>query len=409
MAIIKPFKAIRPQVDLAKIVATLPYDVSTVEEIQPFQHEPLHFYHVTRSEIDIPNLTDVHANIVYETAAKNLSKLIDDQILFLDQDDAYYIYEMEMHNRVQTGLVCAASIKDYLDNKIKKHEYTRPDKVNDRIKHIEYTAAQTGIIFLAYKDVDTINKVITNWKENHENLYNFIAEDGIRHTVWKINDAEIICKLTQSFEKDVPETYIADGHHRTAAIAAIAEKNNAIDSTYVLSCIFPASQLSIFDYNRIVTTLNGLSKAEFLDKLSNDFDIRKVNKLNRRPSFDKEFGLYIDGEWYKLTAKNGTYDEQDPIASLDVSILQDNIMSKILGIHDSRTDNRIDFVGGIRGLDILEKIVDGGKAIAAFACYPVHIQQLFQVADTDNVMPPKSTWFEPKTRDGLIVYDIHQS
>lgn len=408
MAKIRPFQGLRPIKDMAEKVATLPYDVFSKEELAQFRNNPYHFFHVTRSEIDLPENTDLQSDIVYETASKNLQKMIDDKVFILDNQPYYYIYEMEMNGRIQTGIVCGSSIEDYNNEIIKKHEYTRPDKVLDRVKHIQITKAQTGIIFLAYKDVHIISSLLNEWKNTHETEYNFTAEDGIRHTVWVINDNSVIAELTELFDQKVPTTYIADGHHRSAALSTIAETDHNINNNFILSCIFPESHLSIFDYNRIVKTLNGHSKESFLEKLSEKFHVKKIDKQNSKPKEEKTFGMYLEGQWYQLKTKPGTYD-LDPIGILDVSILQNNIMSEILGIHDSRIDHRIDFVGGIRGLKELELIVDAEAAVAAFACYPVSIHQLFQVADSGSVMPPKSTWFEPKTRDGLIVFQLDKS
>lgn len=405
MANISPFKALRPIQSHAKEVATLPYDVCSTIEASQFKHNPYHFYHVTRSEIDLPEYTDVHSNQVYERAAFNLKKMINDGILVHDDDICFYIYEMTMNGRRQTGLVCGTSIQDYKNGFIKKHENTRPDKENDRINHIKTTEAQTGIIFLAYKDVESITAYIKAWKKEHDPIYDFIAEDGIEHAIWKINNHNSIEHLTSLFATEVPYTYIADGHHRSAALAKIAEMEDgsAKGNQYILSGLFPESELEIMDYNRIVKDLNGFTVPQILEKLRIKFEVLPLGKVAYKPQAEKEFGMYLDQNWYKLIAKKDTYGT-DTLSSMDVNVLQENVLKDIFEIHDIRMDPRVDFVGGIRGMKALEEIVDSGEAAIAFACYPVTIQQLFEVADSGNVMPPKSTWFEPKTRDGLIVY-----
>lgn len=411
MAQITPFKGLRPKKELASQVATLPYDVVNVEEARTFKDQPYNFYHVTRSEIDLPADVDVHSQEVYDKAKENLNKFIEDGILIRDEKPCYYIYRLVMKGRAQTGLVCGSSVDDYNNGVIKKHEFTRPVKEQDRINHIKTTRAQTGVVFLAYRDQEDVNRVIEAWKAAEEPVYDFVSEDGIGHTIWVVDEEAVVDNITEIFERKVPATYIADGHHRAASGAKVREalqkeKKATPESDYFITCIFPESQLLIQDYNRVVTDLNGMSDHEFLDKLREDFDVSaSLGAKAYKPKELHEFGLYIAGNWYKLTAKEGTYTE-DPIGILDVTILQNNILSKLLNINDPRTDKRVDFVGGIRGLGELEKRVDSGEMAAAFACYPVSIQQLFDIADSGNVMPPKSTWFEPKTRDGLVVYTI---
>lgn len=413
MAKITPFKGLRPKKELADKVATLPYDVVSVEEARAFKNNPYHFYHVTRSEIDLPAGIDVHSLQVYEKAKENLDALVDDKVMFQDEEPCYYIYQLVMDGRSQTGLVCGSSIDDYNKGIIKKHEFTRPEKELDRINHIKHTRAQTGIVFLAYNDNEDINKIIEDWKASHQPEYDFTAEDGIRHTVWVVNDYPKVSTITQIFDQQVPATYIADGHHRAASAARVAEEMNesGLNITgeesfnYFITCIFPESQLKIMDYNRVVKDLNGMSAAAFLDALKKDFEVSTPVKEAIKPAQPHEFGMYLSGNWYKLTAKPGTF-TADPIGVLDVSILQNNILSKLLNINDPRTDKRVDFVGGIRGLGELEKRVNSGDMAAAFSCYPVSLQQLFAIADSGNVMPPKSTWFEPKVRDGLVVHLI---
>lgn len=413
MAKIIPFKGLRPLKELASRVATLPYDVCSVEEARRFKDDPYHFYHVTRSEIDLSTTVDVHSPEVYERAAENLNSMIEQGVMIQDKEPCYYIYKLVMNGREQTGLVCGSSIDDYNNGIIKKHEYTRPEKELDRINHIKTTHAQTGVVFLAYKNVAEMDRFIEDWKRDHEPEYDFTAEDGVQHTVWVISDYSKVSLISDIFQDKVPATYIADGHHRAASAAKVAQEftDQGLRITgdesfnYLLTCIFPEDQLQIMDYNRVVKDLNGNSPETFLAALEADFTINKKGEAIFKPQQPHEFGLYLAGAWYQLTAKEGTY-STDPIGVLDVSILQQNVLSKVLEIHDPRTDKRVEFVGGIRGLGELEKRVDSGEMAAAFACYPVSIRQLFEVADSGNVMPPKSTWFEPKTRDGLVVYMI---
>lgn len=411
MAKITPFKGLRPIQELAQEVATLPYDVVNVEEARAYKDEEYHFYHVTRSEIDLPEGIDVHSQQVYDKAKENLNKLIEEGILVQDEQPCYYIYRLVMNGRAQTGLVCGSSVDDYNNGIVKKHEFTRPVKENDRINHIKTTRAQTGIVFLAYREQADVNQLIEDWKTEHNATYDFISEDNVGHTVWVVDDEATVNKITQLFEEKVPATYIADGHHRAASgakvrEALVAEGTADERSNYFVTCIFPDTQLLIIDYNRVVTDLKGMSTEEFINALKADFDVSEpLGKKEYKPKELHEFGLYIDNNWYKLVAKEGTY-TNDPIGILDVTILQNNVLTKLLDIDDPRTNDRVDFVGGIRGLGELEKRVDSGKVAAAFACYPVSIQQLFDIADSGEVMPPKSTWFEPKTRDGLVVYMI---
>lgn len=412
MARITPFKGLRPRKDIAAKLATLPYDVVSVAEARTYKSEPYHFYHVTRSEIDLPEGVDVHSQQVYDKAKENLDQMVDEKILVQDSEPCYYIYKLVMNGREQTGLICGSSLDDYFNGVIKKHEFTRPEKELDRINHIKTTRAQTGIVFLAYNDNKEADKIIENWKANHEPTYDFTAEDNVRHTLWVMDDYAKVASLTRIYDEQVPCTYIADGHHRAASAAKVCQemRDNGMSITgdesfnYFITCIFPASQLEIMDYNRVVKDLNGMTSEAFLQALHSDFEVAQVSG-QYKPKHSHEFGMYLAGTWYKLTAKEGTF-TTDPIGVLDVSILQNNILSKLLNINDPRTDKRVDFVGGIRGLGELEKRVNSGEMAAAFACYPVSIKQLFDIADSGNVMPPKSTWFEPKLRDGLVVYLI---
>lgn len=414
MAKITPFKGLRPTEKLAHEVATLPYDVVSVKEAREFRKQQHNFYHVTRAEIDLPEFVDVHSQQVYDKAKENLEQMIADRVLIQDNEPCYYIYELVMNGRSQTGLICGSSIEDYNQGIVKKHEFTRPEKELDRINHILTTRAQTGVVFLVYNDQEDVQEIIEAWKKEHQPAYDFTAEDGIRHTLWVVDEYARVATISRLFDEEVPCTYIADGHHRAASAAKVCDEMLKLGHgitgdesfNYFITCIFPASQLEILDYNRVVKDLNGLSTADFLNALQNEFEVSPVeNGAPFKPAEPHEFGLYIAGSWYKLVAREGSY-TTDPIGILDVSILQNNILSKLLNINDPRTDKRVDFVGGIRGLGELETRVNSGDMAAAFSCFPVRIQQLFDIADSGSVMPPKSTWFEPKLRDGLVVYQI---
>ncbi len=409
MAKILPFKALRPAAELAPKVASRPYDVLNSKEAKvEAQGNSYSFLHITKSEIDLPETVDIHSKDVYDKAKQNLSAFIQRNVLFRESKPCYYIYELVMNGQSQTGLVCASSLDDYENDIIKKHEFTRPEKEEDRINHIKTTGAQTGNVFLTYKNVEAIDNLLSQWKRDRNAVYNFTADDNIQHSIWVINDSASIGYITSLFEEEVPNTYIADGHHRAASAAKvrIAMNGKADDeANYFLTTLFPASQLHIMDYNRVVMDLNNLSVEAFLEKVGKDFDIEKCGENEVKPAHLHQFGLYLDKNWYSLTAKEGTF-SNDPIGVLDVTILQNNILNKILDIIDPRTDKRIDFIGGIRGLSELVKKVDAREMAAAFSLYPVSIQQLFDIADSGNVMPPKSTWFEPKLRDGLLTHLI---
>ncbi len=405
MASITPFRALRPVQQSAAQVASRPYDVlNSTEARLEAEGNPHSFLHITKSEIDLPEDIDTHSAQVYEKAKENLQEFIRKGVLVQEEKPLYYIYRLIMNGRSQTGLVCGSAVNDYEQGVIKKHEFTRPDKEADRIHHMKTIRAQTGNVFLAYKNVEDIDRLIEGWKNAHAPLYDFTAEDGIQHTIWAVDDDASIKAITQSFADKVPFTYIADGHHRAASAAKVRKElggaaGNSAD--YFLTTLFPSAELRILDYNRLARDLNGASTEEFLDKLQKDFLIGKVDKAFS-PARLHEFGMYLDGSWYQLVAKEGTYTDSDPIGVLDVTILQKNVLDKLLAIKDPRTDKRIDFVGGIRGLAELEKRVDSGDWKVAFSLYPVSIEQLFAIADSGNVMPPKSTWFEPKLRDGLL-------
>jgi uncharacterized protein (DUF1015 family) len=400
MAIINPFKALRPQPQFAPKVASRPYDVLNSKEAKiEARGNPHSFLHITKSEIDLPEDTDIHSQEVYERAKQNLHAFIQRGILFREDKPCFYIYQLIMNSRSQTGLVAVSSIDDYEKGIIKKHEFTRPEKELDRINHIKTTRAQTGNVFLAYRNVEEIDQVINKWKSTHDPVYDFLAEDGVSHAIWVINSDDVNTKLSQLFKEKVPATYIADGHHRAASAAKVRLQ---MEENYFLTTLFPANELKIMDYNRVVKDLNGFNAFEFIEMLRADFEVEEVKEAYK-PQQLHEFGMYLKKQWYKLTAKSGTYTD-DPIGVLDVTILSNNVLDKILGIQDQRTDKRIDFVGGIRGLSELEKRVDSGEMAVAFSLYPVSIEQLFDISDSGNVMPPKSTWFEPKLRDGLLTH-----
>ncbi|MET0299575.1 MAG: DUF1015 family protein, partial [Flavitalea sp.] len=414
MTTIAPFKALRPRAELAKQVASRPYDVLNSREAKQEAAGNSHsFLHITKSEIDLPESVDIHSQEVYEKAKENLSAFIQRDILFRENKACYYIYQLTMNGKSQTGLVCTSSVDDYENDIIKKHEFTRPEKEKDRINHIRISGAQTGNVFLAYRNLAELDAIIDGWKSSHDPVYNFVAQDAIAHTIWVVNNDEKIAAITRLFAEQIPCTYIADGHHRAASAAKVraykksdtsanGRKSNEPDSNadFFLTTLFPSNQLYIMDYNRVVKDLNGLTPGEFINSVALKFDVVK-NDGPLSPAALHEFGMYISGSWYKLTSKAGTY-KADPIGILDVTILSENILDPILGIRDQRTDTRIDFVGGIRGLGELEKRVNSGEMAVAFSLHPVTIQQLFDIADSGQVMPPKSTWFEPKLRDGLL-------
>jgi uncharacterized protein (DUF1015 family) len=408
MAIISAFRSLRPSGELAPRVASPPYDVLNSAEARIVaDNNPYSFLHITKAEIDLPEGTDIHSDKVYHKAADNLFIFQDNKILVRDEKPCYYIYELSMGGRKQTGLVCVSAVSDYENNIIKKHELTRPEKELDRINHMRITGAQTGNVFLAYKSNVTVSDLISYWKEANEAVNDFVAEDGVGHRVWVIHEPQTIHEITKIFEKQIPFTYIADGHHRAASAAKVKNamgKEATSEAAYFLTTLFPHDELQIMDYNRLVKDLNGLEASGFIEKLNKNFSIEKIN-APYSPDRLHNFGMYLEGSWYQLEAKKDSF-PNDPIGILDVSILQKNILSPLLGIQDPRTDNRIDFVGGIRGLRELERRVDSGQMKLAFSLYPVSMEQLFDIADSGQIMPPKSTWFEPKLRDGLFTHLI---
>ncbi len=415
MATIKPFKGYRPPKDIAQEVSSLPYDVMNSQEAAEMAKGKEHsLLHITRAEIDLPEGTDIHSEAVYNKAVENYQKFKDNKWLIQDDQPHYYIYAQTMDGRTQYGIVGAAAAQDYFDGIIKKHELTRPDKEEDRMVLTRYLNANIEPVFFSYKAVPEIDAIVEKTVRNNEPVYDFTTEDGFGHHFWVVDNPEDNAKLEQLFAEKVPYTYVADGHHRTAAAARIMQEKKAQNPNhtgeeaynYFMAVHFPDNQLKIIDYNRVVKDLNGLTKEEFLSKLEKSFEVKKIGKEIYKPAKLHEFSMYLDGDWYQLTAKPGTYDDNDPIDQLDVSVLSKHILEPVLDIKDLRTSKRIDFVGGIRGLKELEKRVDSGDYAVAFALYPVSMKQLINIADTGNIMPPKTTWFEPKLRSGLVIHDL---
>lgn len=414
MAVFKSFKAIRPKAENASKVAALPYDVMNSEEArQMVKDKPYSFLHVDKAEVDLDRTIDIYDEKVYLKARENLDKLVSNGICVQEEKPCFYIYQQIMDGRSQTGLVGCAAIDDYINNVIKKHEFTREDKEQDRINHVDYCDANTGPIFLAYRENDFISKTISDWKNSHEPIYDFVTEDGVSNTVWIIDCDETNSELSKAFDA-VDYLYIADGHHRCASAVKVGQKrreqNPNFDGTeefnFFLAVVFPKNELAIMDYNRVIKDLNGLDNTTFIEKLSEKFDVQKTaGDKPYRPEAKHTFGMYLDKTWYKLTAKDGTFDEADPVGRLDVSILQNNCITPIFGIDDPRTDKRIDFVGGIRGLEELERRCENDMKIA-FSMYPTSLDDLMAIADAGKVMPPKSTWFEPKLLSGLFVHKL---
>ncbi len=413
MAILKPFKGIRPTKENVLKVASKPYDVLDEKEARKeCEGNPLSFYHVIKPEIDFPDEHDHYAPDVYEKGISNFNKMLKDGVFFVDDKEYYYIYAQTMNGRRQYGIVGAASIDDYFNNVIKKHELTRPDKEEDRKNHVRYSNLNYEPVFFAYPNLPALDAIVTDVvKATPE--YDFITDDGIGHTFWIVKDDKQIADITKHFAS-LPSTYVADGHHRTAAAALVGkelkEKNpnhtGKEEYNYFLAVHFPDNQLAIMDYNRVVKDLNGNTTEEFISKLKTSFEVEEKGTKEFRPMHLHEFGMYLDGKWYRLTAKNGTYDNNDPIGVLDVTILSNQILEPILNIKDLRTDKRIEFVGGLRGLGELEKRVNNGSMKAAFALYPVTMKQLIDIADGGLIMPPKVTWFEPKLRSGLVIHAL---
>ena len=407
MPLVQPFRGLRPVLDKAKDVVAPPYDVlNTAEARERVKGHPLSFLHISKPEIDLAEGTDPYAPEVYAKGAENLQKLIDDKVLMRDEKACYYVYRLVMGTHQQTGLVVSASVADYDTNRIRKHEYTRPDKEDDRVRQIDALNAQTGPVFLTYRNNKVVESIINKVAQTKA-TYDLIADDGVKHTIWLVSEDDDINTLTSTFDA-MECLYIADGHHRSASASRIAasrnegksDKGNAAHD-YFLSVIFPDNQMQILDYNRVIKDLNGLSKDELIEKIKDSFSIEPVDELYK-PQTSTEFSMYLKGQWYKLQANADLIPENDPVGALDISLLQNNLIEPLLGVSDPRRDKRIDFVGGIRGLEELEKRVDSGEMEIAFAIYPTSLSQLMDVADANEVMPPKSTWFEPKLADGLV-------
>ncbi len=410
MAIIKPFEAVRPKPEYAVEVSALPYDVMNTQEARKMaEGNPKSFLHVSRAEIDFPEGVDEHSQAVYDKARDNFYGMIDQGVLFQDAYPFLYIYEQTMDGRKQIGLVACSSVEDYFTDVIKKHEFTRPEKEKDRIRHMETLMAHVGPIFLTYPKNVSVDEIVDDVIAKNDPVYNVLSNDGIHHRAWVIRDRVQIEELVEIFKTQIPYTYIADGHHRTASAAKVGKKmreqnpdhDGTEDYNFFLSVLFPDDQLQIMDYNRVVKGLNGWSEQDFLIKVKEKFEVSSPKSEIRNPKSIHEFEMYLAGNWYTLTAKPEIV-KADPIGILDVTILQENVLQPLLGINDPRTDKRIDFVGGIRGLKELQRRVDSGEMAVAFALYPVSLKQLMDIADSGNVMPPKSTWFEPKLRDGLF-------
>ncbi len=414
MAVFKPFKALRPTEEYASRVAALPYDVMNSDEAREMvKGNPYSFLHVDKAEIDLEKGVDLYSDEVYKKAKENLEALEKDGVMKQDEKNCFYIYRQIMNGREQTGLVGCASIDDYINNQIKKHELTRADKEADRIRHVDTCDANTGPIFLCYKECDEVDEIVSDFKNNNSPVYDFLTEDGISNTVWVIEDEALNYKLSSLLE-NAGAFYIADGHHRCASAVNVGKKrreenpqyNGTEEFNFFLAVLFPAKTLAIMDYNRVVKDLNGNTKDEFINKIQEKFEVTKTN--NKEPFSPQEkhtFGMYLDNEWYVLKAKSGAFNENDPVERLDVSILQSNLLSPILNIGDPRIDKRIDFIGGIRGLKELERRVKSDMTVA-FSMYPTTLDDLTDIADANKIMPPKSTWFEPKLLSGLFIHKL---
>ncbi|MDY0014973.1 MAG: DUF1015 family protein [Bacteroidales bacterium] len=415
MAIIKPFKGLRPPKDIVKQLASRPYDVlNSSEARKEAANNPYSLLHVTKAEIDLPEGIDEHGKEVYDKVVENYNKFKTNGWLVQDKEEKLYIYAQTMDGRTQYGIVACSHTDDYIKGNIKKHELTRKDKEEDRMIHVRITNANVEPVFFTYpahKEIDTIVSTIV---KNQKPEYNFVADEGFGHTFWVIDDNATIKRIVEVFKNDIPNLYVADGHHRTAAAALVGQEqksknpnhNGTEEYNYFMTVIFPDNQLKIIDYNRVIKDLNGLTKEEFVQKLQTSFTLEIMGADIYKPMKLHEFSMYMDGKWYRMTAKQGTFNDNDPIGVLDVTILSNLVLDQILDIKDLRTSKRIDFVGGIRGLGELKRRVDSGEMVAAFAMFPVSMDQLITIADTGNIMPPKTTWFEPKLRSGLVVHEL---
>jgi uncharacterized protein (DUF1015 family) len=414
MAIVKAFKGLRPPKSIVAQLASRPYDVLNSEEARiEAEGNEYSLLHVTKSEIDLPKGIDEHSDEVYNKVAENFTKFQNEKWLVRDNKENLYIYAQTMDGRTQYGIVGCTHIDDYFNNNIKKHELTRKDKEEDRMMHVRVANANVEPVFFAYpahKEIDQIVSAIIATPAE----YDFISDEGFGHQFWVIENEATIARIIEIFKNEIPALYVADGHHRTAAAALVGQekkKNNPNHTgneeyNYFMSVIFPDNQLKIIDYNRVVKDLNGLTKEQLIAKIGEVFEVENMGKEIYAPAKLHEFSMYIDSEWYKLTAKQGTYNDADPIGVLDVTILSNLVLDQILDIKDLRTSKRIDFVGGIRGLGELKRRVDNGEMAAAFALYAVSMKQLIDIADTGNIMPPKTTWFEPKLRSGLVIHTL---
>jgi uncharacterized protein (DUF1015 family) len=412
---IRAFKGFRPVAEFASRVASRPYDVLDSDEARvEAKDNPWSFLNVVKPEITLPADIDHYSAEVYQAGSRNFLKLVNDGVFFQDRQACLYIYELTMHGRSQTGIVACAAVEDYMQGRIKKHELTRPDKENDRKNHVRVSMLNAEPVFFAYKAVAQLDTIV-NRITGTEPAYDFTAEDDIRHRFWVVNDAVTIDSIITAFAA-MPATYVADGHHRTAAAALVGhdlQQNNPTHTgneeyNYFLAVHFPDNQLEIFDYNRVIKDLNGHTAVSLLEAISAAFTVGPASKQQIRPSALHQISMYMQGNWYLLQAKPGTYDDSDPIGVLDVTILSQHILEPVLNIRDLRTDKRIDFVGGIRGLGELERRVNSGEMAVAFAMYPVSMKQLMDIADNDLIMPPKVTWFEPKLRSGLVVHSLQE-
>jgi len=413
MAILKAFKGLRPPVEIVKQLASRPYDVLNSDEARiEAAGNPYSLLRVTKAEIDLPVGIDVHGKEVYDKVVENFAAFIENKWLIQDTEEKLYIYAQTMNGRTQYGIVGCNSIEDYFNNKIKKHELTRKDKEEDRMIHVRITNANVEPVFFTYPANKGIDQIVIDIITHNKPVYDFIADEGFGHHFWIIDNKATIARIIEIFDKEIPGLYVADGHHRTAAAALVGlekRKNNpnhngTEEYNFFMSVLFPDNQLKIIDYNRVVKDLNKLSNDELLQKLNEVFVVENKGIEIYSPASLHNFAMYFDGNWYSLTARPGTYNDEDPIGVLDVTILSDLVLDNILDIKDLRTSTRVDFVGGIRGLGELKKRVDSGEMKAAFALYPVSMDQLITIADTGNIMPPKTTWFEPKLRSGLVVH-----
>lgn len=414
MAIIKPFKGIRPVKEKAPLVASRPYDVLNKEEARlEALGNPYSFLHVIKPEIDLPDTVHEYDPMVYKQGRAYFDKLVNEGVFFQDQQDLMYVYAQTMEGRTQYGLVACAAVSDYINGVIRRHELTRPDKEEDRKNHIRISKLHYEPVFFAYHPVSEVDEIVARITRE-EAEYDFTSADGFGHHFWVVRNPDDVQNLVRIFKEKVPNTYVADGHHRTAAAALVGEEmknNNPLhrgdeEYNYFLAVHFPSDQLSIIDYNRVVKDLNGLTNEEFLEKIGEYFVVEKKGSSACKPLRKHTFSMYLAGTWYELLAKNGTYNDDDPIACLDVTILSEYVLKRILGIDDLRKSKRIDFVGGIRGIGELQRRVDNGEMAVAFALYPVSMKQLMDIADTGNIMPPKTTWFEPKLRSGLVLHSL---